>query len=116
MARKSTIKKPAARSKTGPHVTPGIRRNLYSARQYLETETLDKLTVSIPFDVYFQDPGVSQATAAFNFDESFTVPWEPGIANGPTSARLPPRSWSGPQSRSSPSPTALAASTWPARR
>lgn len=88
MARKSTIKKTAARSKTGPHVTPGIRRNLYSARQYLETETLDKLTVSIPFDVYFQDPGVSQATAAFNFDESFTVPWEPGISNGPTSARF----------------------------
>jgi hypothetical protein len=85
MARKSPK---ATRSSKGTRVTPGVRRNLYAARQYLETETQDRLTVSIPFDVYFQDPGVTKATAAFNFDESFTVPWEPGISDGPTSARF----------------------------
>jgi len=88
MARKTTVKMGVKKPKGALAVTPGMRRNLYAARQYLETETLDKLTVSIPFDVYFQDPGVSQATAAFNFDESFTVPWEPGISDGPTSARF----------------------------
>jgi hypothetical protein len=69
-------------------VTAAARVNLYSARRYLEGSTLDELTVKIPFDVYFQDPAVREATKHFNFDEKFTVPWEPGISDGPTSARF----------------------------
>lgn len=69
-------------------VTAAARVDLYSARQYLDTSTLDELTVKIPFDVYFQDPAVREATKAYNFDEAFTVPWEPGISDGPTSARF----------------------------
>ncbi|WP_199084353.1 M36 family metallopeptidase [Bosea sp. ASV33] len=69
-------------------VTAAARIDLYSARQYLDSSTLDELTVSIPFDVYFQDPAVREATKAYNFDETFTVPWEPGISDGPTSARF----------------------------
>ena len=88
MATKSTVKTRTGAGKKAVKITPAVRRNLYAARQYLETEALDDLTVSIPFDVYFQDPGVSRATAAYDFDESFTVPWEPGIGDGPTSARF----------------------------
>ena len=69
-------------------VTATARVDLYSARQYLDSGTLDELTVNIPFDVYFQDPAVREATKAYNFDEAFTVPWEPGISDGPTSARF----------------------------
>ncbi|MER9526685.1 serine protease [Mesorhizobium sp. M0292] len=81
-------KPPTAAAPKLKRITADGRVDLYSARQYLDSGTLDELTVNIPFDVYFQDPAVREATKAYNFDESFTVPWEPGISDGPTSARF----------------------------
>ncbi|MDR6670218.1 serine protease [Rhizobium sp. 1399] len=64
------------------------RLELYAARQSLERETQIALGLRIPFDVYFQDPFVTASDPTFNFQEEFTVPWEPGISDGPTSARF----------------------------
>ncbi len=64
------------------------RTELYAARQFLERDTQAKLDLRIPFDVYFQDPYVAASNKAYDFDEKFTVPWEPGISDGPTSARF----------------------------
>lgn len=86
-ARPPAKKRPAAPAKLR-RITAAGRVDLYSARGYLDSGTLDELTVNIPFDVYFQDPAVREATKAYNFDEAFTVPWEPGISHGPTSARF----------------------------
>jgi len=64
------------------------RSELYAARQHLGLATQEDLDLRIPFDVYFQDPCVTASRPEYNFDEEFTVPWEPGLADGPTSARF----------------------------
>lgn len=64
------------------------RPKLYAARQFLDRETQEMLGLRIPFDVYFQDPYLTASDPAYDFDETFTVPWEPGLADGPTSARF----------------------------
>jgi hypothetical protein len=64
------------------------RIELYAARQLLGRDTQADLELRIPFDVYFQDPFVTASNPDYDFDEGFTVPWEPGISNGPTSARF----------------------------
>jgi hypothetical protein len=65
-----------------------VRTEVYAARQFLGRDTQAKLDLRIPFDVYFQDPFVAASNPVYNFDEGFTVPWEPGISDGPTSARF----------------------------
>jgi hypothetical protein len=64
------------------------RLTLYAASKYLSTATRDELGLRIPFDVYLQDPYVSKSDPKFGFDDGFFVNWEPGIADGPTSARF----------------------------
>lgn len=41
----------------------------------------------LPFTTYVQDPFVAREKPEFAFDEAF-VDWEPGLADGPTSARF----------------------------
>ena len=64
------------------------RSELYAARQFLDRDTQARLDLRLPFDVYFQDPFVTGSDPAYNFDEQFVVPWEPGLDDGPTSARF----------------------------
>jgi len=68
--------------------TKGTRMTLYAASKYLTTSTRDELGLRIPFDVYLQDPYVNKNDPKFGFDKDFFVNWEPGIADGPTSARF----------------------------
>ena len=68
--------------------TKATRLTLYAASKYLSTASKDELGLRIPFDVYLQDPYVSKSDPKFGFDEDFFVNWEPGIADGPTSARF----------------------------
>jgi hypothetical protein len=68
--------------------TKTTRLTLYAASKYLSTDSKDELGLRIPFDVYLQDPYVSKNDPKFGFDEDFFVNWEPGIADGPTSARF----------------------------
>ncbi|HEY5771511.1 MAG TPA: hypothetical protein VIS75_02735 [Chitinophagaceae bacterium] len=68
--------------------TKATRLTLYAASKYLSTDSKDELGLRIPFDVYLQDPYVSKNDPKFGFDEDFFVNWEPGIADGPTSARF----------------------------
>jgi hypothetical protein len=75
----------------GDHARATLRKarsELYAARQFLGRETQENLDLRIPFDVYFQDPFVTASKPEYDFDKGFTVPWEPGLAHGPTSARF----------------------------
>jgi hypothetical protein len=65
-----------------------VRVGLYSARQFLDGNVQDALDLRIPFDVYFQDPLVAARDPELAFDSDFRVPWEPGLADGPTSSRF----------------------------
>lgn len=69
-------------------LTPVERRTLYAARRYVGLALEKKLGLRVPFDVYFQDPAVAEKDPELGFDKDFFVLWEPGIADGPTSARF----------------------------
>ncbi|RWP58165.1 serine protease [Mesorhizobium sp.] len=68
--------------------TKATRTGLYAARRYLTRDAQRELKLRIPFDAYFQDPTVRVRNPVLEYDESFEVPWEPGIGDGPTSARF----------------------------
>jgi len=68
--------------------TKKTRMGLYAAAQYLNKEAEEELGLQIPFHVYLQDPLVAENDPKYGFDEEFCVPWEPGIADGPTSSRF----------------------------
>lgn len=61
---------------------------LYAAARYLGLETERKLRLRIPFAVYFKDPSLANNVPGNVLDELFLVRWEPGLSDGPTSARF----------------------------
>lgn len=61
---------------------------LYAAGRYLGSDVREKTGLSIPFDVYFQDPFVAEKYPEYGIDDDWRVAWEPGIGDGPTSARF----------------------------
>lgn len=69
-------------------LTAADRNALYAARRYVGLGLEKKLNLRIKFDVYFQDPRVAELKPKLGFDDDFHVPWEPGLASGPTSARF----------------------------
>jgi hypothetical protein len=73
---------------SGIRLTPDERVAVYGARRFIGSAVEKKLGVRIPFDVYFQDPLVAAANPDLAFDEECFVPWEPGLGDGPTSARF----------------------------
>jgi len=86
--------------------------DLYAARQYLRLDTLKKAGLRMPVEVYFKDPAVAAQIEGAGIDKAFTTPWEPGLRDGPTSARFavvdydstknvltPPATWDRDKSR-----------------
>jgi hypothetical protein len=63
-------------------------QKLYACKRVLGKKLRDKVGLSIPFEVYFQDPLVAEQNPEFGFDDDCRVDWEPGLADGPTSARF----------------------------
>ena len=68
-------------------LSPSDRRALYAARRFLGSGLERQLGLLVPFDVYFQDPLVAERDPELAFDEAI-LDWEPGLADGPTSARF----------------------------
>jgi hypothetical protein len=62
--------------------------DLYAARQNLSLDTLKNAGLRMPVEVYFKDPAVAAASEGAGIDRAFTTPWEPGLRDGPTSARF----------------------------
>lgn len=69
-------------------LTSAERLGIYAARRFIGTGIEKDLKIRIPFDVYFQDPFVAAANPELAFDENCFIAWEPGLADGPTSARF----------------------------
>ena len=79
----------ASRTDEAPKsLTAEERKEIYAARRFIGTGVEKKLEIQIPFDVYFQDPLVAKENPKLAFDEEWYVPWEPGLQDGPTSARF----------------------------
>jgi hypothetical protein len=63
------------------------RLGAYAAKRFIGGALERRLGLQIPFTVYFQDPLVARTEPKLAFDEIF-VSWEPGLSDGPTSARF----------------------------
>ncbi|MHC1551237.1 gluzincin family metallopeptidase [Phyllobacterium sp. K27] len=70
------------------NLTPETRRRLYGARRLLPLEVQKETDLRLQIDVYFKDPLVAKNNPAAAIDQNFYVPWEPGLRDGPTSARF----------------------------
>lgn len=81
-------KRAAGREDDGDMLPLEQRRQLYAARRYLSRASHDKLGLRVKVEVYFKDPRVAQDFPGVGLDAGFTVPWEPGLGDGPTSARF----------------------------
>ena len=68
--------------------TQATLKRLYAASQYLNSAVETEVGLQIPFTVYLQDPLVARTDPKFGFDNELFVRWEPGISDGPTSARF----------------------------
>ena len=69
-------------------LTRATRIQLYAARKYLGLDVLKETGLRMPVQVYFKDPRVAELFKDVGFDADFTTPWEPGLRDGPTSARF----------------------------
>ena len=87
--KKNTTKKTGTpREKPERKLTREMMIDLYQARQYLGLDTLKETGLRMKVRVYFKDPAVAASTEGAGIDDDFTTPWEPGLADGPTSARF----------------------------
>ncbi len=69
-------------------MNPEELKKIYAARNVLDSDIERRLGVQIPFDAYLQDPLVAKEDPMFGFDKNIFIQWEPGLADGPTSARF----------------------------
>src|SRR5262249_47052049 len=69
-------------------ISPGERRSLYAAAQYLPSDIEREFGLHIPFVVFLQDPQFAKDHPGIDVDEKIDVKWEPGLTDGPTSARF----------------------------
>jgi len=83
-------------------MTKATRTGAYAAAQYLNSSVEKEVGVQIPFDVYLQDPLTAETHPMFGFDEDFHVVWEPGLTDGPTSARFAVVDYNGDTGRIAP--------------
>jgi len=68
-------------------LSPSERLQLYAAKGYLGLDVETKTGLTFTLDAYVQDPLVAAERPQIAFD-SVVVGWEPGLADGPTSARF----------------------------
>lgn len=67
------------------NLTKAQRENLFETERFLDRDTRERLGLRVPCTVYVQDP--SAADEALTLQE-IDVRWEPGLGDGPTSARV----------------------------
>ncbi|WP_347140876.1 hypothetical protein [Paracoccus sp. SSK6] len=65
-----------------------VLRTLHGLRGRLGREKAGKLGLDLNVAVHFKDPQVALDEPGVGLDSDFTVPWEPGLGDGPTSARF----------------------------
>jgi hypothetical protein len=85
---KAAAENPTDNAGDRPKLSAATRRQLYAARRYLGRKAWEELGLRMPVEVYFKDPLVAKIFKNAGIDDEFTTPWEPGLRDGPTSARF----------------------------
>src|SRR3982751_3495125 len=80
--------KTASAPKSPRRLTRATMIELYAARGHLGLDVLKETGLRMPVEVYFKDPRVAEKFKDVGIDPDFTTPWEPGLRDGPTSARF----------------------------
>ncbi len=71
-----------------PLLTESERRGLYAVKRFLNHSIEKTVRLKLHIDAYMQDPLVAKQHPSIGIDEELLVDWEPGLADGPTSARF----------------------------
>lgn len=69
------------------NLTQEDRVGLYQASRFLDGDTRDRIGMRVPCKVYVQDPAVAKQHPELG-QHDIVLRWEPGLGDGPTSARL----------------------------
>lgn len=77
-----------ATGKLDRNLTRATLVELYAARRYLGLDVQKETGLRMLVEVYFKDPDVAETNEGAGIDKEFTTPWEPGLRDGPTSARF----------------------------
>lgn len=72
---------------TRKDITKKTRYGIYEVSKYIDSSVESELGIQIPFDVTLVDPKTGAENASIAFDNP-NVNWEPGLTDGPTSARF----------------------------
>ncbi len=75
-------------TKRSPGLSKNVKIQLYSTRHTIWDSIEDELGLRLAIDTYLQDPRVAREAPEIAFDDQFHVTWEPGLSDGPTSARF----------------------------
>lgn len=65
-----------------------VLQTLHGLRGKLGRAKAGELGLDLNIVVHFKDPTVAEEQPGIGLDSDFTVPWEPGLDDGPTSARF----------------------------
>ena len=77
------------RSIKGVDISPEVRVSLYGQAQYLPADLRkEQGLLEIALVTYYQDPFVAKMFTEQGFNRKTLVNWEPGLLDGPTSARF----------------------------
>lgn len=87
MAKKLPAPKAPRRTSITAKVSPDDRVALYAASRHIPSD-FKRDVLQVPFTTYMQDPAVAKDNPALGFNEHLCVDWEPGLSDGPTSARF----------------------------
>jgi hypothetical protein len=87
-ASRGTAPKATRRTSLTARISPDDRVALYAVARYIPASLERAGGLQIRFTTYMQDPAVAKDNPALAFNEQLLVDWEPGLADGPTSARF----------------------------
>lgn len=87
-AARGAAPKTTRRTSLTARISPDDRVALYAVARYIPSSLERAGGLQIPFTTYMQDPAVAKNNPALAFNEQLLVDWEPGLADGPTSARF----------------------------
>src|SRR5262245_51157072 len=80
--------KTTRRASVEARISAGDRVSLYAVRHRLPASVRRACGLQLAFVSYFQDPFFAKMNPDQAFDEDVMVDWEPGLSDGPTSARF----------------------------
>ncbi len=82
------VPKTTRRTSFCAQISAADRDALYAVARAIPVNLKSQTRLLLPFTTYMQDPSVAKKIPALAFNDDLEVAWEPGLTDGPTSARF----------------------------